>query len=161
MMRFDLTKMQVEAVVLMMRDAFDEDEQLHLDTLEGETDLFELASKLLDRIEADEGRKAALTEQMDSRKVRRDRCDTRIKAQREALFALMEAAKLDKLPLPEATVTLRKLAPKPIVTDADALPDDFCTFTRKPNMAAIKEADALPDGVAMDNGGISLTIRRK
>lgn len=160
-MRYDLTKMQVEAVVLMMRDAFDEDEQLHLDTLEGETDLFELAGKLLDQIETDEGQKAALTEQMDSRKVRRDRCDLRIKARREAVAALMDAAKLDKLPLPEATVTLRKLAPKPIVTDADALPDDFCTFTRKPNMAAIKEADALPDGVAMDNGGVSLTIRRK
>lgn len=160
-MRYDLTRLQVERIVLNLRDVFDEDEQLRLDTLEGETDLFELAKRLLDDMERDEGDKAALTEQMDVRKVRRDRCDARIKARREALSGLMECAGVDKLPLPEATLTLRKMAPKAVVTNPDALPDEFCTFTRKPNLAAIKEADAMPEGVAMDNGGLSLTVRRK
>ena len=160
-MRYDLTKIQVQHVVNNMRDVFEDDDQLRLDTLEGETDLFEIAKRLLDDMERDEGDKAILAEQMDSRKVRRDRCDARIKARREAIAALMDCAGLDKLPLPEATLSLRKMAPKAVVIDAEALPDDMCTFTRKPNLAAIKEADTLPTGVAMDNGGVSLTVRRK
>ncbi len=160
-MRADLTKIQVEAVVRNMRDHFDDDEQLRLDTLEGETDLFELARKLLDDIEADEGDKSALAEQMDARKARRDRCDARIKARREALAALMECAGLDKLPLAEATLSLRTMQPKLVVVDADALPDDLCTFTRKPNLTAIRDAEAPVPGTALDNGGVSLTIRRK
>lgn len=160
-MRADLTRIQVETVMRHMADQFADDEQLHLDMLEGETDLFEIVARLLNHMEADEGDKVALAEQMESRKVRRDRCDARIKARREAIAALMECAGLDKLPLPEATLSLRKLAPKAIVTDVDALPDEYVTFTKKPNLAAIKEADVLPDGCALDNGGVSLTIRRK
>lgn len=162
-MRYDLTKIQVQAVAAMLGDnpAFDEDEKLRLDMMEGETDLFEIVKRMLDSMEQDEGDKAILAEQMDSRKVRRDRCDARIKARREAIAALMECAGLDKLPLPEATLSLRKLAPKAIVTDVDALPDDYVTFVRKPNLAAIKDAEMLPEGCALDNGGTSLTIRRK
>lgn len=161
-MRYDLTKIQVKAIMDNLADAFEDDERLHIDTLEAETDLFEITKRLLDHIEVDEGDKAALAEQMDTRKVRRDRCDARIKARREAIAALMECAGLDKLPLPEATLSLRKVAPKPIVVNVDALPDGFCTFTRKPDMAAIKAVGLpLPDGVALDNGGTSLTIRRK
>lgn len=161
-MRHDLTMIQVEAVRAMLADAgADDDERLLLDTLEGETDLFELSRRLLNGIEADEGDAAALKEQMDARKARADRCKHRIEARRQALRALMECAQLDKLPLPEATITLRKLAPKAIVTDEAAVPDEFCTFTRRPNMAAIKDAATLPPGVSLDNGGVSLTVRRK
>lgn len=161
MMRVDLTRAQVSAVVLMLRDQFEDDEQLLLDTLEGETDLFEVARKLLDGMEADEGDKAVLSEQIEVRQARKSRADARIKARREALGSLMEAAGVDKLPLPEATVSLRKMAPKPIVTDPDSVPDDFCTFTRKPDLKAIKELEFLPPGCALDNGGTSITVRRK
>lgn len=160
-MRYDLTKIQVAAVFANMRDLFADDEQLHIDTLEGETDLFEITRRLLDDMERDEGDKAALSEQMDARKVRGNRCDARIKARREAIAALLDCAGLVKLTLPEATLSVRKMAPKAIVTNADALPDEFCTFTRKPNLAAIKDAETLPVGTALDNGGTSLTIRRK
>lgn len=160
-MRHDLTLIQVAAIRDHLHDQFEEDERGWLDLLEGETDLFELARRLLNRIESDEGDKAILAEQMEARKIRRDRCDTRIKAQREALAALMECAGLDKLTLPEATVSIRKLAPKAIVTNVDELPDEFCTFTKKPNLAAIKEAEELPPGTTLDNGGTSLSFRRK
>jgi len=158
-----LTALQVRTVVANLRDAFgdDKDERLLLDSLEGETDLFEHVRRLLDRMERDEGDKQALAEQIEARKARKDRCDARIKAMRETVGALMECAGIDKLPLPEATVSVRKLAPKLVVTDADALPDELCTFTRKPNLAAIKEAETPPPGTALDNGGVSLTVRRK
>lgn len=160
-MRIDLTLMQINGIKTMLADDLVDDERLLLDMIEGETDAFELARKLLDQIEKEEGDKAALTEQMETRKVRRDRCEARIKARRDALAAIMECAGVDKLPLPEATLSLRKVGPKLVVTDAEALPDDLCTFTRKPNLSAIRDAEVPPPGTALDNGGVSLTIRRK
>lgn len=161
-MRHDLTVKQVHSVMTMLGDELADDETLKLDTLEGETDLFELCRKLLDNIENAEGEIDVLTAQMAARKERRDRAATRIEAHRRAIMALMECAQLDKLPLPEATCSLRKLAPKAIVTDAALLPDALCKIERKPDMAAIR---ACPDvaglpGIALDNGGTSLTIRR-
>lgn len=160
-MRTDLTKLQVEAVVTHLRDAIGDDEQLLLDTLHGETNLFELTARLLNHIENDEGDKAKLATQIEDRQARKARCEARVKAQREAIQMLMECAGIDKLPLPEATVSLRKVAPKLIVTDADALPDAFVSIVRKPDLAAIRAADCPVPGATLDNGGSSITIRRK
>lgn len=163
-MRIDLTKIQVSAVAAMLRDMVDEDEQLYLDTLEGETDLYEWVTRLLDRIEDEEGTQAKLCEQIDARKERAARSTNRVKAHREAIMALLECANLDKLTLPEATVSVHKVPPKPIVVDEAALPDELCRFSRKPDMAAIKaevEAGRAVSGVSFDNGGTSLTVRRK
>jgi len=47
------------------------------------------------------------------------------------------------------------------VVDENLLPDELCRITRKPDMAAIKQLETIIPGLAMDNGGTSLTIRRK
>lgn len=160
-MRHDLTVLQVKAIMDMLGDELADDEELKLDTLEGETDLFELVSRLLERIENAEGDKAALVSQIQDRNERKARAEKRIDAHRTAIMALMETAQLDRLPLPEATCSLRKIAPKPMVVDESLLPDELCRISRKPDMAAIKQLEAVIPGVAMDNGGTSLTIRRK
>jgi len=160
-MRVDLTTMQVKAIMDMLGDELADDEELKLDTLEGETNLFELVSRLLERIENAEGDKAALVSQIQDRNERKARAEKRIEAHRTAIRALMETAQLDKLPLPEATCSLRKIAPKPVVVDESLLPDELCRITRKPDMAAIKQLETIIPGLAMDNGGTSLTIRRK
>jgi hypothetical protein len=54
---------------------------------------------------------------------------------------------------------LRRVPPKPIVQDPDAVPDDLCKFTRRPDMAVIRKALAggqAVSGVAMDNGGVTI-----
>jgi hypothetical protein len=163
-MRLDLTKIQVSAVAAMLRDELAEDERLYLDTLEGETDLYEWARRLLDQIERDEGMAKALVQQIEDRAARKGRAEERIKANRTAIMALLGCAKVDKLQLPEATLSLRRVAPKPIVTDETALPDDLCKVVRRPDMAAIKaevEAGRTVSGISFDNGGLSLTVRRK
>jgi len=160
-MRHDLTILQVRAIMTMLGDELADDEELKLDTLEGETDLFELVRKLLDRIERAEGDKAVLVSQIQDRNERKARAEKRIDAHRTAIMALMEAAEIDRLPLPEATCSLRKIAPKPVVVDENLLPDELCRITRKPDMAAIKQLETIIPGLAMDNGGTSLTIRRK
>lgn len=161
MERLDLTRIQIEAVAAMLHDALEEDERLYLDTLAGETDLYEWVKRLLGKIEDDEGIVLALKEQVADRTVRKSRAESRINAAREAIAALLDCAKLDKLSLPEATVSVRKVAPKLIVVDEAAIPDNFCKLIRKPDMAAIKEASEVVPGTSLDNGGTSLTIRRK
>jgi len=164
-MRADLTAIQVRAILDHLRDSLgmEPDEQLLFDTLEGETDAFEMIAKLLSWIERDEGDKAALVQQISDRTERKGRAEKRIEVRREAIMAIMECAGVDKWQLPEASLSLRHVPPKPIVTDETLLPDALCRITRKPDMAAIKAAvitEPLP-GVAFDNGGLSLTIRRK
>lgn len=163
-MRTDLTLMQISAVMAMLGDELADDEDLKLDTLEGETDLFAITARLLDNIEQAEGDKAALVSQIADRSERKARVDKRIGAHRNAITALMEAAQIDKLALPEATLSMRKIAPKPIVTDEALVPDSLCRFTRKPDLLAIKALNNFDEsipGVTLDNGGTSLTIRRK
>ena len=73
---------------------------------------------------------------------------------------------MTKLPLPEATVSVRTLQPAPKVVDENLLPDEFVKIqtVRKPDREAIDAAcergEQIP-GVVMTNGGASLTVRRK
>lgn len=164
MQRIDISKSQIAAVATMMRDELGADERLYLDTLEGETDLFEIVRALLDEMEDDDGVQLALSEQVADRQTRKRRAEHRNEVRRNALLALLQCAQLDKLVLPEATLSVRTVPPKAVVTDDAAVPDDFCKFTRKPDMAAIKaglEAGAVIDGVSLGNGGQTLTVRRK
>ncbi len=160
--QFNLTASQVAAVVAMLPD--DDDQQLLADMLEGETDLHSFASKLLAQIEDDEGVVNALSDQIDDRKVRQDRAKNRIAGRREMLMAIMDIARLDKLVLPEATVSKRDIAPKVVYPNLDLVPDEYCKFDRKldrDKLKALDTSNGLPSWAAMDNGGQSITVRRK
>lgn len=142
------------------------DQQLKLDMLEGETGLHELVSRLLADNEDDEGTIASLDEQVDVRAIRIERAKARIEARKSAIASLMDCAQETSLKLPEATLSLRTLQPRPKVVDADQLPADFVNVVevRKPNLEAIEaavEAGQTIPGVTMTNGGSSLTVRRK
>lgn len=165
-MRLDLTLQQIAAIKHSLGDAFDDDEKLLLDTIEGETDAFELVRKLLDGIEADEGDAASLTAQIEARKVRKDRCGARIGARREALTAVMQCAGLDKLPLPEATLSLRTMPAKLVLNAREAVPQEYTVPSPKPSMDLIKAAfspdnDNLPNWLSVEPERPSLTVRRK
>ncbi len=165
-MRLDLTLVQLNAVRLNLADQFTEDERGYLDLIEGETDAFEMARKLLDGIETDEGDITALKEQMEARKVRKDRCEARIKARREAIIALMQCAGVDKLPLPEATVSLQTIDASIKVNDPAAVPDEYTVPKPQPDLDKIKAAFApdsaeLPNWLRVEPARPSLTIRRK
>lgn len=161
-MRYDLTAQQVAAIVAMLPD--DGDDVLRADMLEGETDLHAFASKLLAHNEDDEGIVNALSDQIDDRKIRQERAKGRITHRRDMIKALMDIAGIDKLALPEATISKRDIAPKPIFPNIALIPDEFCRFDRKIDRDKIKALDlsaGLPSWATMDNGGTSITVRRK
>lgn len=153
--------------ILELCPSLELDEQLKLSTLEGETDLAEIVSILLAENEDDEGMIQVCKDQIDTRRQRIGRLEHRIGTRNQAIISLMDTAQLTKLPLPEATVSLRTLQPRPKVTDAEQLPDEYVTVEtiRKPDTDKIKEAfeagKPLPPGVIITNGGASLSVRRK
>lgn len=165
-MRHLLQLAQIEALKNMLRDSVEEDSQLWLDTLEGETDVFEVVSRLLGESEDDEGLISALAAQIDTRAIRRQRAEARIARRKSAVLWIMQTCKLTTLPLPEATVSVRQTAAKLVVNDPAAVPDEYTTPNPKPSMDAIKAAfspdnDNLPNWLLVEPGRPSLTVRRK
>lgn len=163
---FKVAKIDIRRIIasLELCPGFDDDEKLKLDMLEGETELNELASKLLSENEDDEGLIDALKAQTEARRERKSRIETRIEARKAAIVTLMDCARLTKLMLPEATVSLRTLLPRPKVADEALLPEAFTIIVRKPDTEAIAVAVAKGEnipGVILTNGSASLTIRRK
>jgi len=146
-------KMTRDQVTLLLQlTEPEDDEQLRLDMLEGETDLFELVSTLLDQIE--------------DRKRRAGRKERTIEQLRGIIGSLMETAGVRKLPLPQATVFTSSIKGTWKVTDPSLLPKKFLErhLVTKPDRAkiaaAIDKTGELPSGVTMSNGYTSLTIRR-
>lgn len=163
----EIVREEVRQVVGYLRANFpdlEDDEQTWIDTIEGESSLLEVAAKVVDRIGEVEAMSDTLKTRIGGLMIRKGRFDTQAEALRGALVILMGEAALTKLELPEATISLRHIAPKLIVTDPEAVPDELCTFTKKPKLADIRTAaeqsgKPIP-GTTLDNGRSSVTIRR-
>lgn len=160
-----INRAKIAAVAEGLRAACD-DEDLILDCLEAETELFEVVRILLEQNESDEGNKVALSEQMAARKERRDRCDARIEARRKLIAHLMRDAGLTKLPLPEATISLRDVKAKLAINDPSAVPHEFCEQAWKPKMDEIKASfspddDVLPNWLRVERAYETISVRRK
>lgn len=153
------TAQQVEAIAAHIRDTYGEDDDLVLGMVEGETDAGELLDTLIEGLSYDKSIIGGIKEWEAALKERRQRMEKRSEARREGIRAILDAAGLSKWERPLATVSVRNVPPKRVVRDVDALPDEFVTIVRKPNMAAIKDAEITPAGCEIDNGDVSLTVR--
>lgn len=163
LMRHDLTLIDVKRVADELVAQYPDDAELLADMLEGCTDLHELCSRLVARIEDERGNQSALKEQIDSRNIRKKKSSDREKSMRRSIIDLMNAARQTKLVLPEATLSKTTRKPALTVTDVDALPDEYVTIEtkRNPDLKAIKATDTPIPGTQMDNGGEGLTVRMK
>ncbi|BEV44796.1 siphovirus Gp157 family protein [Afipia carboxidovorans] len=157
-------RQQVENLKLMYPELL-EDEEAWLLSLESETDVNELLTSIVRRIEDAKAMKSGTAERLDDLRARKDRFSRREDSLRELAFKVMQMADMSKAELPEATLSIRKGAAK-LVGEADpaTLPDELCKISREPNKTAIKEAVARGDvvpGYALSNGEPSLSIRVK
>lgn len=152
-----------------MRDILGDDEELINDTLEGETDLFEAlesAANVIDEesilIEGIKARTDALEDRKRTSQLRIDRIRSMIEQ------ALMLSSDETTFRLPSMTLTLRKVLPKPVIRDEAAIPAKYWTEQKRPapkldkkTLAEDLKAGTEVPGAELDNGGSSLTIRRK
>lgn len=165
-MRLDphAVKLQVTALKLAHPDLAEDDEAWLL-SLESETDINELLTAVVRRIEDSKALVIGTKDRFDELKARKDRFEARVESLRNLAFKIMTTADLPKAELPEATLSIRKGQPSIIgEPDADRLPDELCKIKREPNRAAIKEAlqngQAVP-GCELSNGQPSISIRIK
>ena len=179
----ETVRQEVRSTVEWLRAHYpgmEDDEQTWIDTLEGETDLKEVAAKLIERSLECKSMTTGIKERADALAARKKRLEDQEKSLRGAALILLQEAGLKKLELPEATLSVRDLAPRLIVTDESKIPAACCETVQKIVMDKVKaaveafEADkaqrAMTDpavlsetfpGVEWNNGGASLTVRTK
>lgn len=141
------------------------DEDLTLDTIEGQTDFLEMLDRLMADIGNDEMMIAGITARQDDLAQRKTRLSERIKRRRLLIERAMLMADMKKIERPEYTLSIRNGVPQLNVYDEAAIPPAF--FKQPPpvlDKVAIKKA--LSDGesitgASMNNGQPSLSIRTK
>ena len=138
------------------------DEDLKEDMLLGSTDFYELVGKIHLNIMHNSALMHSLIDILDDINRRREVLRNRVDFQRALIKRLMEVADQRSIDLPTAKISLGKSPAKVIITDENAIPDEFMRVKRDPNKTAIKEAlvggKDVP-GATLSNGGTSLTIR--
>lgn len=146
------------------------DEDGIADSIASETNLQEAIAEVLDNITEDEALTAGLKAKCEEMVARRLRLEHRIERRRAAIERAMSVAELHRLELPTATLSLRRVPPGLEIVDEGQIPREY--FVPQPDKldrtklkAALKEKDVFPDGAdipgaRLDNGGISLSVRR-
>lgn len=141
-----------------------EDDDLRADMIEGETDAVEFIGKALAaRQEAVSIQKAIMSRIADLAE-RAARYDRKAGAMKALIRSVMRSADIDRLELPEATLSISKGRTSVDVTDLDALPQGYFKIERKADKTAIKQAieagNEIP-GAQLVMGDESLTVRTK
>lgn len=140
-----------------------EDEVLRADMIEGATNVHEFLSYVVRRIGERQALASGIADYAKDIGERKARVERSVEALRELSFKIMNDAKLRKIELPEATLSVRAVPPKVIITDEENLPDIACKFKREPDKTKIKEllATGTVPGAEMSNGSETLSIRIK
>lgn len=139
-----------------------EDEELRADTIEGETDAYRVLGKIV-AIERDANSMVlAIGERAKELAARKDRYTRRKDAMRALLLRLLKAADLNKVSLPEATVSVGKGRAGVEIVDESLLPDNVVKLKREPDKTAIKavlDAGEHVPGAVLREGQPSVTVR--
>jgi len=141
-----------------------EDGDLRADMLEGETDLHRMVERCLgERLDADSIAKSIKEREADLSE-RRKRFERKAEAMKRLIKEMMEVAALDKITLPEATLSITSPRTSVNVVDLEALPQGYFKLTRTADKTAIKtalEAGEQIPGAELALGEPGLTIRTK
>lgn len=145
-----------------------DDEELVSDAIEGETSLKEVIASVVDEIDEGEVLIAGLKAKEQAFAERRRAIEERNERRRAAIEQAMIATEQDKLLLPTATVFISKRRPGLIVKNEADIPSEFFIEQERPApkldkkalIAALDEGREIP-GAELDNGTISLSVRRK
>lgn len=165
-MRLDpsVVRLQVENLKLVHPDLI-EDEEAWIASLESETDVSELLTSIVRRIEDTKALVIGTKDRFEELKARKQRFEHRVDSLRDMAFKIMSAAELPKLELSEATLSIRKGQPKVIgEPDMNKLPEECRKYTVTPDTGEIKKAleRGFPiAGCELSNGEPSISIRVK
>jgi hypothetical protein len=134
------------------------------DTLEGETNLHALIAKVLEHITEDEMLIAGIVSMVASLEQRLTRLHRRIDHRRTAIERAMVVGEIQKLELPGATISQRRIPPALHIVNEAEVPWKFlkqppAQIDKAALKDALKDGETVP-GASLDNGGVGISIRR-
>lgn len=140
-----------------------DDDVLH-DMAEGETSIMEAIDAAIAEIDECEAIVAGCNAQIEVYSGRASKFEQRRDRVRSLIEQAMVISGLPTAKRPIATVSVKNTPPKPMITDESLIPSRFFktpppALDRAALNKAAKDGEKIP-GVQMDNGGISLQIRR-
>ncbi|WP_457586174.1 siphovirus Gp157 family protein [Ensifer canadensis] len=147
----------------------EDDAELVVDTIEGETNLVEAIDAALAQIDECEVQTIGLSAKIEAFEGRKKTIGARADRLRALIEQAMLATDQDKLKLPTATLSLTKRAPGLVVINEADIPVEFWIEQERPApkldkkalTAALREENAAIPGATLDNGSFSLSVRRK
>ena len=164
-MNIQIQTQEIARIADALQQMCGDDERLYVDMLEGETDLHKLVTRIHNGIANDLGMIAGIKMRQGDLADRRSRFEARVEAQRGAVISLLQAGKVNKLELPEATYSLRDGKPKLTIADDDAVPAEYQRTKVETDKTAINEAFAdmfdLPNWLTRETAKPVLTMRAK
>ena len=142
-----------------------DDEALLLDSIEGETSLFEVVDALLAQMAADKAMVRGVGAVISDLEARGERFAKRIERARALIEQAMSIAELDKIERPAATLSLARRAPKVEIIQESEIPAEFWKvgdpkLDKKAVGDALKEGRTVP-GACLSNAAPTLSIRDK
>jgi len=136
---FDIERARAEIRLLLANNPeLDHDEVLRIDMLDGETSLNDVIDILLRKIKEAQSLSNAIADEMGLLHDRQTRFEMRALKLRQSIFNLMTDAGLTKIERPRGTVSIAQGRPKVIITDENALPDDFVRIKKEPDKKRIE-----------------------
>lgn len=144
-----------------------DDAELKADAVEGETNLHEVIEAALDEIDEAEVVCVGLKFKEEQFASRRGAAERRIERIRAAIERAMVSVDLPTIKLATATLIVTKRAPQIVIDNEADIPSRF--FTAQPTPAPKLDKKALAaelavgtvKGAHLDNGSVSLSVRRK
>lgn len=152
-----------------LKDVAGDDQEFLSDMVEGETNLFEITEKLLRAIAGDEARIKGIAEMVKIHNDRRDRLKERTQCIKAILQTGLEMSGLNKIESDLATIGLRAVPDKLIITEESMIPSDFFEpqppkLDRRALLVGLKNhpANTTPlQGATLSNGGQTIAVRWK
>ena len=136
---FDIERARAEIRLLLANNPeLEHDEVLRMDMLDGETTLNDVIDILLRKIKEAQSLSNAIADEMGLLHDRQTRFEMRALKLRQSIFNLMTDAGLTKIERPRGTVSIATGRPKVLITDENALPDDFVRIKREPDKKRIE-----------------------
>ena len=139
-----------------------DDEELMRDMLEGNTRFDRIMDRLLSDMRDNETLAEASSQRIGKIRARQTRLTHRAQFLRGLMHRLLTLTGLKSVALAEAKISVVNSPEKVIITDENAIPDEFMEITREPNKTAIKNAiksGQIIPGATMSNGGTTISVR--
>ena len=164
--RPDLRLIEVVSAQLTELLGDDFDPAAFWDTLDGETDVLDVADHLIGRMMDDEALAEAIAAQESALSARKMRVRARAETVRAVLLTVLDATGQKKLERPRATISRRTGSVSVRITDDASIPSQLCTVKTitSPDKAAIKkqiDAGEIVPGAELVRGPDGLTVRVK